>query len=151
MLNMKRPILLWLLLFLLLFLGLGGVYGGIAMLADPSGKSLEMDSVLPLLSVPDYTLPGLFLLFIMGMLPILLIYALLKLPNWQWIAKLSRWSGHYWAWTATLGLAVILIIWLFVQALMIGFKWPIQYIVAINGLLIIVLLLSPHIRKLYAR
>jgi hypothetical protein len=66
---MKRPIALWILVFWLAFLSLGGLYGGIAMLLDPSGGSLQMTEVLSLLPVPNYVMPGLFLLFIMGNYP----------------------------------------------------------------------------------
>jgi hypothetical protein len=69
---MKRPVALWLLVLSLVFLALGGMYGGIAMLTDPSGNSLQMAEILPLLPVPDYTLPGLFLLFVMGVAPLFL-------------------------------------------------------------------------------
>jgi hypothetical protein len=39
---MKRPFTLWLLIFILLFLAFGGLYGGLAMLLDPSGRSLHL-------------------------------------------------------------------------------------------------------------
>lgn len=148
---MQRPFMLWLLLFFLLFLALGGLYGGIAMLTDPTGGSLQMTEILPLLPVPDYTLPGLFLLIVMGLGPLSLIYALLARPNWIWAQTLSRWSGHHWAWTGTLGLGVILAIWLIVQGLLIGFKWPIQFITAVNGFLIVLLVLVPEVRRFYAK
>jgi hypothetical protein len=148
---MQRPLSLWLLAFLLVFLGLGGLYGGIAMLTDPTGNSIQMSEVLPLLPVPDYTLPGLFLLFIMGLVPLILAYALLARPNWAWAGSLSRWSGHHWAWTGTLVLGVILALWLVVQGLLIGFKWPIQYVTALNAFLIILLALVPGVRRLHAK
>ena len=148
---MNRPLVLWLLIFSLLFLALGGLYGGIAMLTDPTGHSLQLNEMLPLLPVPDYILPGLFLLFVMGLAPLIFIYGLLTLPNWTWANTLSRWSGHYWAWTGTLALSILLAIWLGVQGLLIGFKWPIQYITAVNGLLIFLLAFMPSIRNLYAR
>ena len=84
---MKRPFVLWIFLFWLLFLALGGLYGGIAMLLDPSGGALQMAEVLPLLPVPNYVLPGLFLLFVMGLVPLLLIYGLLARPAWPWIER----------------------------------------------------------------
>ena len=59
--DMQRPLALWPLLFLLLLLGAGGLYGGIAMLIDPTGGLLQLTEVLPLLPVSDYILPGLFL------------------------------------------------------------------------------------------
>ena len=148
---MQRPFTLWLLVFFLVFLALGGLYGGIAMLTDPTGNSLQMTEVLPLLPVPDYTLPGLFLLSVMGLVPLFLTYGLLARPNWTWSESLSRWSGHHWAWTGTLALGVMLAIWLLVQGLLIGFKWPIQYVTAVNGFFIILLVLVPGVRSLYAK
>ena len=147
---MKRPFVLWILVFWLLFLALGGLYGGIAMLLDPSGDSLQMTDVLPLLPVPNYVLPGLFLLFAMGLAPLLLIYALLARPTWPWIEPLFRWSKHHWAWMGTMLLALVLAIWLIVEGVLIGFKWPIQYVTAVNGLFILVFALWPSVRRFYA-
>ena len=148
---MQRPFMLWPLAFFLLFLALGGLYGGIAMLTDPTGGSLQLIEILPLLPVPDYILPGLFLLIVMGFGPLFLIYALLARPNWTWAVTLSRWSGHHWAWTGTLGLGVTLVIWLIVQGLLIGFKWSIQYVTAVNGFLIVLFVLVPGVRRFYAK
>jgi hypothetical protein len=148
---MRKPITLWLLIASLIFLSFGGLYGGIAMLTDPSGSSLQMTEVLPLLPVPDYTLPGLFLLFVMGLAPLFLTYGLLARPNWEWAASLARWSGHHWSWTGTVALGVVLALWLIVEGVMIGFHWPIQYVTAVNGILILLLALVPSIRKYYSR
>lgn len=134
---MKRPRSLWLLLLSLLFLSFGGLYGGIAMLADPTGGMLDMAAVLPLLPVPSYTLPGLFLITVMGLLPLLLAYALLT-------RRARR------AWMGTLLLGLVLVLWLAVQGLLIGFQWPIQYVTAGNAAVIILLLLMPGVRRFCA-
>ncbi len=147
---MRRPLTLWPLLFALLFLAIGGLYGGIAMLTDPTGGSLQLTEVLPLLPVSDFVLPGLFLLGAMGLTPLFLTYALLARPRWTWAQVLSRWSKHHWAWTGTLALGITLALWLVVQGLLIGFKWPIQHITAVNGVLIIALALVPDVRRFYA-
>jgi hypothetical protein len=146
---MKRPLALWILVFFLLFLSFGGFYGGITMLLDPSGASLQMDEVLNLLPVPDYTLPGLFLLLVMGLAPLALIFGLLARPDWPWLQSLFRQTKSYWAWGGTVLLALILLLWLTVQALLIGFKWPIQYVTAANGLLILLFAFLPSVRKHY--
>ena len=146
---MKRPIALWILVFWLVFLALGGLYGGIAMLLDPSGGSLQMTEVLLLLPVSNYVLPGLFLLFIMGVLPLFLTYGLLARPNWSWLDSFFRQIKYYWAWTGTVILGVILAIWLIVEGVMIGFKWPIQYVTAVNGLFILFFVFFPSVRKFY--
>ena len=147
---MRRPLALWPLTFFLLFLALGGFYGGIAMLADPAGGTLGLTEVLPMLPVSDYILPGIFLLVVMGLAPLLLIYGLLARPKWKWAGRLFGWSGHHWAWVGTVGLSVVLAVWLVVEGLLIGFEWAIQYITAVDGLLIMLLVLLPEVRKFYA-
>jgi hypothetical protein len=148
--DIQRPLALWPLLLLLILLGAGGLYGGIVMLIDPTGGLLQLTEVLPLLPVSDYILPGLFLLVAMGLAPVALTFGLLTRPKWNWAQPLSGWSRHHWAWTGTLGLGVTLAIWLFVQGLLIGFNWPIQHITAANGALIILLALTPAVRRFYA-
>ena len=146
---MKRPFVVWLLVISLIFLALGGIYGGVAMLADPSGNLLQMNDVLPLLHVPNYVLPGLFLLFVMGLAPLLLTYGLLARPQWYWMDRLSQWSRHYWAWTGSLAIGLVLVIWLLIQGSLIGFRWPIQYVTATNGIVIILFSLIPGVRRYY--
>jgi len=146
---MKRPLPLWILILWLVFLAFGGLYGGIAMLLDPSGASMGVDVLLPLLPVADFILPGLFLLFGMGLFPLALVFGLLVRPNWAWADALTRWSGHTWAWTGTLFLGFILLLWLAVQALLIGFTTGIQYVVVVNGLALLGFALWLSVRRLY--
>ncbi len=146
---MKRPLILWPLLFLLLFLAVGGLYGGIAMLVDPAGDMIGLAHILPELPVSDFILPGLFLLIVMGLAPLVLFYGLLSRPAWNRVDNMFRWSGHHWAWTGTLLLGIVLAIWLIYQAFLIGFEWPIQYITAADGFLIILFLLMPGMRTFY--
>ena len=144
---MKRPFLLYLLVFFLCFLAFGGLFGGIMFLDDPSGKSMAMDTVLPLLPVSSYLLPGLFLITVMGLFPIFLAYGLIARPDWTWAVKLTGWSQHHWAWTGSIAAALILLIWLGIQALLIGFRWPIQFITLGNALLILVTALTPAVQR----
>jgi hypothetical protein len=148
---MKRPITLWLLFLALLFLGFGGLYGGINMLLDPSGALLAMDTVLPQLGVPNYILPGLFLISVMGLWPLFLVFALFTKPAWSFMAGISKWNQIHWAWTATGLTALVLFIWLFFQGMLIGFIWPIQYITGFNGAFILLLLILPPTRNHFVR
>ena len=148
---MKRPVTLWILIFWLGFLALGGLYGGIAMLLDPTGGILQMQSVLPYLLVPNYILPGLFLLFVMGLFPLVLIYALLARPHWTRLDALVPQIKHEWAWTATVGLGVLLVGWLVVQGILMGFSWPIQYVTAVNALFILIFALVPPVERFYRK
>lgn len=146
---MKRPMAVWLLVFLLVFLALGGLYGGIAMLADPSGQALQMQDVLQFLPVPNYILPGLFLTIVMGLAPLLLAYGLVTRPTWRWAHTLSAWSNQHWAWTGSVLVAAGLLLWLTIQAFLIGFRWPIQYVTLANGALILFVALLPGLRTFY--
>jgi hypothetical protein len=148
---MKRSFGLWLLIIALVFLALGGFYGGISMLLDPSGNSLQMAEILPLLPVHDFVLPGLFLLFGMGFAPLFIAYALFARPNWSWAVSLTRPFHYHWAWVGTIAIACILGIWLIIEGLMIGFKWPIQYVTAVNGLVILLLALLPSVKRSYKK
>ena len=146
---MRRPFMLWPLIFCLLFLALGGFAGAIPLLMDPSGELLGVAEVLPLLPVPNFILPGLFLLVVMGFFPLLLAFALVARPDWAWFNSLLQWSKHYWAWTATLILVVIIALWLIYEGLLIGF-FPITYVTAVLGLLILLFALMPSVRRYYA-
>ncbi len=145
---MKRPVMLWPLIFFLLFLALGGLYGGITLLVDPSGNLLGLDDVLPFLPVSDFILPGIFLLVVMGLAPLLLCFALAVLPSWPWFNALFRWSHYDWAWTGTIVLMAILAIWLIVEVLLIGL-FPITYATAAIGLLILLFAMMPSVRTYY--
>jgi len=138
------------LVFFLVFLGLGGLYGGITMLIDPSGKLIQMAEVLPALLVPDYTMPGLFLTGVMGLLPLLLAYALAARPAWIWLQRRLPWPARYWAWMASLALGVLLVLWLILQISLIGLRWPIQYVTALNALMIVALSLLAPVKRFYA-
>ena len=49
-----------------------------------------------------------------------------------------------------MGIGIVLILWLAVQTILMGFQWPIQYITLVNGLLIVVVALAPQVRGYYA-
>jgi hypothetical protein len=146
---MKYPAALWFLIFWLLILSMGGLYGGIAMLLDPSGGLLQMAEVLPLLPVPNYVLPGLFLLGLMGVFPLFLIYGLWVRP--EGLAGKSLYSPipYHWSWTGTVSLSIVLALWLSIQGFLIGFQWPIQYFTAMNGLIILLSAFFPSLRRFY--
>jgi hypothetical protein len=146
---MRRPLPLLILVLWLVFLAFGGLYGGITMLLDPSGALLGTEEILPLLPVPDFVLPGLFLLFVMGIAPLALVFGLLVRPNWPWAGVITRWSGHHWAWTGTLALSIVLLLWLIVQAVMIGFNTGIQYVMVVNALALLGSALWPSVKRMY--
>ncbi|MFV0285590.1 MAG: hypothetical protein ACK5IM_04260 [Demequina sp.] len=95
----------------LVVLGIGGLVGGVSFLADPSGAGLGLDGTpLPGWLAGDYLLPGLALVSVFGVAP--LVTAVTVQRRWR----------HAWMWTAALGLA--LLTWMAVQVAIIGWAAP---------------------------
>lgn len=85
----------------------------------------------------------------MGIFPLVLVYGLIWQPRWRWANWFSIWSKHHWAWTGSIVVGVVLMIWLAVQGLLIGFQWAIQYVTLANGALIILVALIPSVQKYF--
>ena len=146
---MKRPFSLWILVFFMIFLAIGGAVGAYHFISDPSGTSIGMAKELDLLPVPNYTLPGVFLLLVMTFTPLFLTVGLIAKPKVSLLHDLFRFAPYHWSWTGTVALGIILILWLFVEAYFIGIIAPIQYVTALNGVLILALPFLPTIKKYY--
>lgn len=103
--------------------GLGAIPAGIGLLTDPSGAALGLSPDL-LVRGPfaDFTVPGLFLLLVLGLGALPVVWGL-----WRRVA---------WGATAALGYGVVLLAWITIQALMIGIVSPLQPVFGTVGLLI---------------
>lgn len=146
---MKKPFSLWILIFFLVFLALGGAVGAFHFLTDPSGASIGMEKELASLPVPDYTLPGIFLLFAMTFAPLFLTFGLTAKPEVSLLQRLFRFAPYHWSWTGTVALGIVLMGWLVVEAYYIGVIAPIQYVTALNGIMIFLLPFIPAIKNHY--
>jgi hypothetical protein len=146
----QRPLTLCLLIALILLLAVGGFYGGVTFLVDPSGELMGLPaSFLALLPVPDYTLPGLFLVIVMGIAPTILLYGLFVRPRWAWITPFVKWSGKHWSWTGTLYLGIVLILWLIIEGWLIGFTAPVQIFTAFHSVAILLLTIAPPVMRYF--
>ena len=146
---MGRPVSVWLLVVTLIVLALGGLSGAYGFLSDPSGTSMGMSQELERLPVPDFTLPGIFLLVVMFIFPLVLVYGLLVRRRWKSLDPLVVWSNEHWAWVGSLVLGLGLALWLAIQAFFIGFSAPIQWFTAFLSLSILITTLVAPTRKYY--
>jgi uncharacterized membrane protein YvlD (DUF360 family) len=144
---LHRPLSLGLLVSALGLLALGGLAGGVAMLRDPTGAALGMTEVRPLLLIADYTLPGLFLVLVMGAFPLALAAGLLWTSAQPTAggAPRGRFSWFFWGAVAE---SAILALWLAVQGMLIGLHWPMQFATAGLGVLLAALPWAPGIQQL---
>lgn len=111
---------------LCLLVGVGGLYGGGTMVADPSGGLLGMPAeVLRGTPVSDFTLPGLFLISAFGVVPIVIGVRLATTDADRW-------------WRAALSLGVVLLVWMAVQVVLIGLQAPVQVAIIVFASIITV-------------
>lgn len=147
----SRPPAIYVLVALEAILAFLGLFSGTSFLQDPSGESHGMDlAVLEGTPVGDYTLVGLFFVIAYGILPILAIFGLLRLPRWSWTDAINKWTGQNWAWTATAATGVILIVWIAVEVMFIGspdgFPRFLQIMMTLLGVVIVTLAMLPRVR-----
>ena len=141
---MKKPLLLRVLILLICFQAVSGLAGGFGLTFSPSGESIGMPlSMLDTTPFSNFLIPGLFLLIILGILPLLLGYAMIKEPNWNWLNKLNVYDNFHYLWAYSLYLGLILILWIIIEVYWIGGGNELQFIYGILGTLIVIIALPP--------
>lgn len=120
-----RPVTRYLLMLLLFFQGASGLFGGTALVLDPTGGYLG----LPLFFLEgtpfnNYLYPGLILLTVLGIFPTVVFVGL--------------WKRRPWSVKGSLLVGMALVIWIGVEILMVGYhsEPPLQLIYGMTGILI---------------
>jgi hypothetical protein len=136
--HISKPASIYILLILLIFQGISGLAGGIGLVMDPTGESLQIPlSWIENSPFENYLIPGLILLTVLGIFPLVVSYAL--------------WRQLIWAWTGGLFVGIALIVWIGVEILIIGYQSqpPLQLIYGSAGLLLLVFLFLPSTKKFF--
>lgn len=127
---------LYLLIGVLAFQGLSGVAGGFGLIADPSGGALGIP-VTWLEGSPfaDFLVPGVVLLTLLGIGPLLVVYGL--------------WTRRAWSWAGSILVGVALLIWLGVEIAVIGYQSepPLQAVYGVVAVAILTLTLTKSVRE----
>jgi len=113
------------------FQGLSGIAGGFGLMADPTGVSLQIPlEWLDGSPFTDYLIPGIVLFFVLGLIPLGVVYGLWKRKKWSRLAALA--------------VGAALCIWIAVEIAVIGYQSdpPLQLIYGIVGVAILLLSLS---------
>lgn len=133
----KRPISFYVLLTLLFFQSASGLYGGAALILDPTGNFLQLPTTL-LEGTPfqDFLIPGIILFTVLGVFPL--------------IVFVGSWQQKIWAWPGAMLVSIALIIWIGVQIAMIGYESepPLQLIYGLVGGALLILTQLPAVRTL---
>jgi hypothetical protein len=106
------------------------------LVVDPTGDAIGLPlDWLQGSPFPDYRLPGLFLLAVLGAVPL-------------WVAA-RVWRRRAWAWPGALMVGLVLLAWLVVEIRVVGFQNepPLQAIYGLVGAGIVILCLAPSVRE----
>jgi hypothetical protein len=104
------------LLMLLGILGLGAIGGGAVFIISPDGKLMGMPlSVLNRSPFSSFLFPGIILFLVLGVLPIWIIWALIKKPSCRFAEKVNFFTDMHWSWSFNIYVAFVLIIWIQLQ------------------------------------
>ena len=148
----KKPKSLIVLLFLLGFLSLGAFVGGIPLILDPSGAMLKMPiSILDGSQLNSFLIPGIILSLVFGVIPIVILFALLKKPEWSWAQSLNLLSDMYWGWTFTIYIGFGQIIWISIQTVIINSATLVHLFYTLIGISIVAMALLAPIRAYFSR
>ena len=139
-----------LLISLLAFLGLGAIGGGTALIISPSGRLMGLPlSILDPSPFSDFLIPGIILFLVLGVMPLLLIIALLRQP----MSKLAQYFNYcidmHWAWTYTIYLAITLIFWIQIEMVLLNAVSWLHTFYMLLAVVIIFVALLPKVRELY--
>ncbi|HPG33126.1 MAG: hypothetical protein H6541_09760 [Lentimicrobiaceae bacterium] len=148
----KMPYSMFLLSSILVFTGLGGLYGGYSLIDSPDGSSLKMSTdILANSPFNNFLIPGIILLLFNGILPLLIVWGLFAKPNWHWPEMLNLYHKQHWCWTFSLYYGFILVIWIIVQIILLGYSSLLQPVFALTGVLISILTLLPKVFQYYKK
>jgi hypothetical protein len=142
----------FLLMFLLLFQSIGAMGGGLVLMISPSGELMGMPlSHLDHSPFTSFFIPGLFLFLVLGVIPMVTTYGLLKRPSWKLFELLNFHQDQHWSWTFSFYIGIILILWIDIQVTMIRQFDLLHLIYSLLGVVIVVVSQFPPVRNFYSK
>lgn len=148
---MKKPIGYFLLLIVLFLQAIGGLAGGFTMIISPSGSLMQFPKdTLAKSPFNNFLLPGIILFFLLGVIPLLTLYGLIKKTNWSLTEKLNLYKEQHWSWMFSIYTSVMLSIWLHIEAMFIGYDF-LQTVYGLLSVSILVSALLPAVKKYYTK
>ena len=148
--NSKRPF--YFLIFLLAFLAFGALVGGGAMIISPSGELLRMPlSNLGSSPFRSFLIPGIILFLVLGLMPTIIIFALIKKPGNKFAEQFNFFRDMHWSWAYTIYIAFALIIWIQIEMVFLQTVHWLHTFYMFYSILIIFISLRPQVRSLFKK
>jgi len=135
------------------FLALGAIGGGTVLIISPTGELMGIPlSEFKNIPFDSYLIPGIILFSVLGVIPLLLIIALLKKPESKIAEHVNIFKDMHWSWTFSIYIAFILIGWIHIQLIFLqGVVHWLQTFYMFYAILILIIALLPQMRYLYKK
>ena len=140
-------------LILLGLLSIGAIGGGAVLIISPSGELIGIPlSEYRNLPFNSYLIPGIILFSVLGIIPALLIIALIKKPTSKFAERFNVFIDMHWSWTYSIYVAFALIGWIHIQLIFLqGVVHWLHTFYMFYAILIITVALLPGIRNHYRK
>ena len=135
------------------FLALGAIGGGSVLIISPTGELIGIPlSELKNSPFNSFLIPGIILFSVLGLIPLLLIIALLKKPNSKLAEQINVFKDMHWSWTYSIYIAFTLIGWVHIELIFLqsSVHW-LHTFYMFYAILIIIIALLPRVRNLYKK
>ena len=140
------------LVYLLGFLGLGAIFGGGVLIISPSGELIGMPlSMLAPSGFQTFLIPGILLFVVLGVFPVLLIYALLRKTSSPFAEHFNLFRDMSWQWSFLIYQAFALIIWIQLEMVLLHAVHWLHTFYMFYAVVILVVALLPQIRSFYKK
>ena len=135
------------------FLALGAIGGGIVLIISPTGELIGMPlSEFKNIPFSSFLIPGIILFSVLGVIPLLLIIALLKKPESKIAEQINIFKDMHWSWTYSIYIAFSLIGWIHIELIFLqGVVHWLHTFYMFYAILIIIIALLPQMRYLYKK
>ena len=150
---MKTKITRTIFLIVLGFLSMGAIGGGAVLIISPTGELMGLPvSSFKNMPFDSFLIPGIILFLVLGLVPLLLIIALLKKPESNLAEQINVFKDMHWSWTYSIYIAITLICWIHIQLIFLqsGVFW-LHTFYMLYAIVIIIIALLPQIRNLYKK
>lgn len=140
-------------IFLLGFLAIGAIGGGLVLIISPTGELLGLPlSEFKNMPFRSFLIPGIILFSVLGIIPLLLVIALLKKIESKLAERINIFKDMHWSWTYSIYTAFSLIGWIYIQLIFLqgGVYW-LHTFYMFYAILIIIIALLPQMRYLYKK
>ena len=147
---MKKLIFRNALITLMALLGIGAIYGGGLLIISPSGELLGVPHELLEPSPFDsFLIPGIILFFVLGVMPIVLAFALVRKFDIKLFQKLNVFKDMHWSWSFSIYVSFALIIWIQVQMVLLNAVHWAYTLYIFWAIIMLALALLPQVRNKY--